>query len=161
VSAPADRLLVGIGNPLRGDDAVGVLVAGRISALAIPGVVVVVAEPMELVELLPGREHVVVVDATAPHGRPGRIQLVGTPDGLARTRGAGSSHGFGVAEAVALAGVLAPLPRRLVVVGVEAAEADAGQGLSGPVAERLDDAVAAALEALGVGDVAAPEPTGT
>lgn len=58
----------------------------------------------------------------------------------------GSTHGLGVAEAIALGGALGRLPRRLVVIGIEGARFDAGEGLSPEVDRALDHAVALGLE---------------
>jgi hydrogenase maturation protease len=60
----------------------------------------------------------------------------------------GSSHGIGVAEAVELARALGRLPRRLTLIGVEAAGFEVGASLSSAVADRLDDAVRAVVAAL-------------
>ncbi len=69
-------LVVGIGNPSRGDDAVGPLVADRVARLGLPNVeVVVYDEPLALVEHL-----------AAHDGRGGR----GRGDGPARTPGDGA-----------------------------------------------------------------------
>ena len=61
-------LVVGIGNPLRGDDGVGPAVAALLRARAHPGVQVaeVHADPIALLDLWAGRRRVVLVDACAP-----------------------------------------------------------------------------------------------
>ena len=50
--------------------------------------------------------------------------------------------GFGAEAAIELAAALAPLPERVVVVGIEGACFE-GDGLSAPVAAAIDGAVAA------------------
>ncbi len=147
-------LVVGIGNRTRGDDAAGPEVAARVAArvaeLDVPGVTVVVQdEPLALVEHLTSHTEVVVVDAVAPGGDPGRVHVwhVG-PSPLPRDVRAIGSHGLGVAEAVELARALGRLPRRLTLVGVEAQTLSLGEPLSDRVGERLDDAVRAVLDAL-------------
>jgi hydrogenase maturation protease len=148
-------LVVGIGNPDRGDDGVGPLVAERVARLRLPDVEVVAdGQPLDLVEHLPGHDDVVVVDATRSRGghRPGTMHVVrvdGTPlGGNGPTLG---SHGVGLAEAVELARALGRLPPRLTLVGVEARAAEPGAPLSEPVRDSLDAAVRAVLAALPTG----------
>jgi hydrogenase maturation protease len=143
-------LVVGIGNTVRGDDGVGPEVAARVAALSLPGVEVLVCEePLALVEHLGAYDEVVVVDATSPRGAPGRVEVREVGSGpLARDTAVGSSHGLGVAEAVELARALGRLPRRLTLVGVEGLRFQVGDGVSGPVRERVDEAARAVVEAL-------------
>jgi hydrogenase maturation protease len=133
--------VIGCGNPEVGDDAVGIVAvaAARERLEAIPGVEVVPrASPLEVVHLLEGAGVALVVDAirTPGGGRsPGEVvRAESGPDGLpAEIRSSLSSHGLGIAEAVGLALATGSAPR-VVVLGVEALEAEAGGPLSGPVA---------------------------
>jgi len=145
-------LVVGVGNPDRGDDAIGPHVAARVAALGPPGVDVVErGEPVDLVPHLLERDHMVIVDAAAPRGRPGRLRVhvVGATAPAAGAGGAGGTHGFGVAEAVELARALGRLPARLVLIGVEAGTLAAGEPLSAAVSGCVDEAVRATLTAAG------------
>ena len=144
-------LVVGIGNPSRGDDGIGPLVATRVAELGLPGVeVVAYDEPLALVEHLAGHDDVVVVDAARTReGRPGAVHVVRVGSApLPRDAVALGSHGLGVAEAVELARALGRLPRRLTLVGVEAQAVDLGAPLSAPVRDSVDDAVDAVVAAL-------------
>jgi hydrogenase maturation protease len=143
-------LLVGVGNPWRRDDGIGPAVAGRVAALGIPDLdVVVEAEPLALLEHLPRCDTVVVVDAGAPGPLPGRVSvLIVGGHRLTRLGPALDPHGLGVAEVVELARVLGPLPTRLVLVTVESGEVTHGTGLTAPLADHLDEAVAAVVSAL-------------
>jgi hydrogenase maturation protease len=144
-------LVVGIGNRTRGDDAVGPCVAERLAALHLPGVEVIVeAEPLELLELLDRPGALVVLDAAAPRGEPGRVTVWPVEElpvaGMSgHVRG---THGLGVLETLALARALGRLRARVVVVGVEAASDEPGAPLSSNVRARLDDAVQAVRDAV-------------
>jgi hydrogenase maturation protease len=143
-------LVIGIGNRSRGDDAVGPEVASRVAQLGLVGVAVVVLdEPIALVEQFGTHDDVVVVDATDSRGHPGRVHVrqVGRAP-LRRDPPALGSHGLGVADAVELARVLGRLPRRLTLVGVEARTFRLGAPLSAQVRESLDDAAEAVVTAL-------------
>jgi hydrogenase maturation protease len=144
-------LVVGIGNPDRGDDAVGPLVAARVARLRLPGVeVVTYDEPLALVEHLPGREAVVVVDAArSADGRPGTVHVIRVGSApLPRDTAALGSHGLGVVEAIELARALGRLPAQLTLIGVEAGAVDMGAPVSQQVRDRLEDAVRAVVDAL-------------
>ena len=143
-------LVVGIGNRSRGDDAAGPEVAFRVAQLGLPGVkVVVLDEPIELVEQFGAHDHVVIVDAIEPRGHPGRVHMLQV--GRAPLGGdspALGSHGLGVTDAVELARALGRMPKRLTLVGVEARMFRLGAPLSPPVRDSLGDAVATVLTAL-------------
>lgn len=149
-------LVVGLGSPDRGDDAVGGHVARAVAALADARLLVLEHEdPTDLVELWTGRSAVVVVDATRSDAAPGTLRVLETgaeraplpEDAWART-GRGGTHAFGLAAAVELARALRRLPARVTVVGVEAATFEPGAPLSPAVAAAVPDAVAAVLDAV-------------
>ncbi|HSO65551.1 MAG TPA: hydrogenase maturation protease [Ornithinibacter sp.] len=152
-TAPQPTLVVGLGSPDRGDDAVGGHVARAVAALADPRVVVLEHEdPTDLIELWTGRDRVVVVDATCSGGPPGTLRVLETgadraplPEAAWARTGRGGTHAFGLAAAVELARVLRRLPARVSVVGVEAASFEPGAPLSPAVASAVPDAVAAVI----------------
>ncbi len=134
-------LVAGIGNPDRGDDGLGPAVANRLRGRVPAGVRILErnGDVLALIEEWSGCTAVVVVDAAAPLGRPGRIHrldLTGQPlsGGLARS----STHAFGIAEAVELAGSLGRLPGQLIAYLVEGERFDIGAPLSPLVAEAVD-----------------------
>ena len=133
--------IIGVGQPLAGDDGVGLAVVEHLRARGVPaGVELCLAsEAAALVELCAHDGPVVIVDALlAPP--PGRVCEV---DGAA-LEDAGfsplSSHGVGLREAIELARALAPgrFTPRLALVGVTIAWARPG-------ARRLSISVAAAV----------------
>lgn len=145
-----DGLVVGLGAPDRGDDAVGPAVAHAVAALDLPGVRVIVHEdPTNLIELWAEAPLAVVVDAVVAGAAPGSIHVLETgaddpplPDSAWSGIGRGGTHAFGLAASVELARALRRLPPRLVVLGVEAERFDHGASLSGPVARAVPVAVA-------------------
>jgi hydrogenase maturation protease len=145
-------MVVGLGSPDRGDDAVGATV-GRAVAAHVPEVTVVEHEdPTALLDVWAGHDPVVVVDAVRSGAPPGTVHRLETgrrgPPVRAQTwtqTGHGGTHAIGLAEMVELGRVLGRLPERLVVVGIEAEQFDHGAPLSAAVAA----AVAAAVEQVG------------
>lgn len=140
-------LVLGVGEPYRGDDGVGLVVVARLKD-ALPAGVETHACPCEPTALIAAWRHrsaVIVIDAAAPNGRPGRVTRIDAPDQLATSR-ATSTHGMGLAEAWALADALGEQPDQMVVFAVEGADFGYQQGLSAGVRARVPD-VAAAVRA--------------
>ncbi len=132
-------VVIGIGQTLRGDDAVGIEAVRRWQE-AFPetaGRMDVQAELSEmpglgLLDLLDGFEAAVLVDAVQSSAEAGSIHRL-DPDQLAAFgTGAKSAHGWGVAETLELDRQLNPSrPRiRLRLIGVEAEQMNMGEPLS-------------------------------
>ena len=117
-----DILLIGVGNPDRGDDCAGLEVVRRLEALRPPGLRLVrcSGNALELLDLWRGWQRVVVVDAALGGGHPGAVNRfrVGTRR-LPWYLRSGSTHSWGVAEAVEMARALGELPEEVVVYAIE------------------------------------------
>jgi hydrogenase maturation protease len=137
-------LVLGVGNPDRGDDA-----AGRAVARALRGVLPAHVEVAETdggaTDILARFEHAaaaIIIDACASGAETGAVHrfdvsLAPLPHG-----GFGvSTHGFGLHEAIELARALGQLPPRCVVYGIEAAGFETGAPLSSPVAAAVIEVV--------------------
>ncbi len=111
-------------------------------------------DPSTLLDTWDGADEVVVVDAVVSGCDPGTVLTLDVSHDPLPSQGWGSggTHALGLAAAVELARALGRLPRRLVVVGVEGAAVNPGEGLSGLVAASVEPAAAAALLALGDGE---------
>jgi hydrogenase maturation protease len=120
-------LVLCCGNPDRGDDAAGLLVARRLRKLGID-CLEHSGEGLSLLEAWQGADEVVLVDAVVT-GRP--AGAVSVWDALAAPLAGwplpGSSHALGLAEAVALGRVLGRLPRRVTLYGIEARRFELGK----------------------------------
>jgi hydrogenase maturation protease len=130
-------LILCVGNPDRGDDAAGVLVAERLNALGIPALL---AEPSSLMEAWAGAARVILVDAVVTGAPVGTIHSWdASHDPLPRGPFRSSTHALGVAEAVELARALGTLPERLVIYGIEAAQFQLGAQPTKAVLEAVDE----------------------
>jgi len=140
-------LVVGVGNDLRGDDAIGLLVARRVKELETGArVAVLLGDAADLVELMRGESRVVIVDAVADEGRAGRIHRVDASVGWTGPRQPeGSTHALGVSEALELARTLGCLPPRVTVFGVEGARFAIGDEMSAEVRGAEDEVVVAVM----------------
>jgi hydrogenase maturation protease len=126
-------MVICCGNPDRGDDAAGPLVARRLRELGIyareHG-----GEALSLIEEWRGAAEVILVDAVVTGAPRGHVTVW---DALAAPLGGNSmlrsSHSLGLADAVALARTLGWLPPRLTLYGIEACRFEVGEQPSNAV----------------------------
>lgn len=135
-------LLIGLGNPDRGDDGVGLLVARDFPSEEMD-VCLARGEATELLALLQGRKEVYLVDCVRSGAPPGTLHRF--QGELPRTSNA-STHGMGLSEAVGLARVLGCLPEKLVVLGIEGLAFEPGTPVSPAVLQAVPRAVQALLK---------------
>jgi len=151
--APAPGgLVVGLGHPDRGDDAVGPLVVEAVRAMDPAGVrLAVLADPLRLIEVWEDAVPVILVDA-AVGGPPGRVlvhDLNTTPlpdSGAAVT----SSHGVSLASVLELSRHLGALPPYLVLVTVAGVSYELGAAPQQEVLDAVPRAAAQVVRLLGV-----------
>ena len=133
--------VIGVGNPLRGDDAAGLLVARRVRELAGSAIEVIEleGEPARLLDAWEGAELALVVDAISSGGAAGEaMRFDVTEEPLPRAVTAPSTHALGVGDVVELGRVLGRLPTRIIVFGIEGAGFEAGAALSAEVRAAVD-----------------------
>jgi len=142
-------LVVGFGNPDRGDDGLGPLVARRLQMSAPSGTDVRIrsGDGLALIEDWRGYGAVVLIDAAQSLGSPGRVHRIdlrreALPAELTPT----STHGFGLAEAIRLAATLQRLPPILVLYAIEADDFTSGAPISPAVASAASEIVQAVLQ---------------
>ena len=145
---PLSVLVLGLGNPLRGDDGIGPRVVEELIRRGLPDGVTALDvgnAGLDLLNTLVGWERAVIVDAAEIGQEPGRFVRF-TPDEvrLAQAGDRFSLHNAGLSEVLALADALGRTLPELVIFGVQPAEFDWREGLS-PVVEAaipaLTDAV--------------------
>jgi hydrogenase maturation protease len=144
--------VIGIGQPLRGDDGIGPAAVRRWSddPRPAPGrsnsirVEFFETPGLELIDHLQNCDAAILVDAVST-GRPaGTVSVFPAMPETGITSAEKSAHGFGVAETLALARRSgAHLPESLILIGVEGKQFRLGEGLSEPVRSALPHASAA------------------
>ena len=131
------RLVIGFGNPECGDDAAGPLVARLLAGRIAARVLERHGDALALLDAWEGAEVLVLVDAAAPRGNPGRIHRLDLDADLPREFAVGSVHSFGLPEAVALSRRLGTLPPRVVVYAIEGACFELGGPVSAAVSAAM------------------------
>ncbi|NIV30808.1 MAG: hydrogenase maturation protease [Anaerolineae bacterium] len=155
MSAYPSILVLGLGNPLRGDDGVGPRLVEELTRRGLPPGVTALdggTGGLDLLQVLQGWQRVVVVDAADVGREPGQFVRF-TPDQgrLAQATDRMSLHNAGLGEILALANALEQTLPHIVIFGVQPAEVDWRRGLS-PAVEimlpALADAVLEEIEGL-------------
>jgi hydrogenase maturation protease len=140
MTATPRRIVIGIGNPDRGDDGAGRAVARRLRDLLPPSIEVCEegGEAAALLAMLDGAAAAFLIDACASGAPAGTVHRFDTSvTTLPRAVFALSSHGIGVAEAIELARALGQLPPHCVVYAIEGASFKHGAALSTPVSQAV------------------------
>ncbi|MGA9756321.1 MAG: hydrogenase maturation protease [Desulfobaccales bacterium] len=137
--------VIGVGNEWRGDDAAGILVARRLKEDRLPRVRFseCLGTVSDIQDAWKDAAGAIVVDAVYSGGPPGTIYRfdahgAGMPVELSRSP---SSHGWGVAEALALGKVFQELPPFLIIYGIAGKDFSPGRGLSPEVAAAVPETV--------------------
>lgn len=142
-------LIAGIGNIFFGDDGFGPEVSRRIPTGELPPGARSVDYGIRglhlAYDLLDQPDALVLIDAVPDRGVPGRLRVFEVSD--KDLRGAEfDPHGMDPGAVLAgLGSIGATLPPTTVVVGCQVASVDENIGLSRPVADAVDDAVALVL----------------
>ena len=139
--------VLGVGNPIMGDDGVGLeLLAGLGAARPDPRITYVDGGTggMALLPVVEDARWLLVLDAVAGAG-PGEVRHL-TGDQIPRMLAAKlSPHQVGLRDVFAAARLLGREPARVEIVGVVPASVDLRLGLSEPVAAALPAAVGRAV----------------
>jgi hydrogenase maturation protease len=144
-------VVIGLGNSWAGDDAAGVLVARALQGSLPEGVALIEheGEPTSLIDAWAGKRIAIVVDAIAGEGPPGTIRCFdATTSELPSSFAGRSTHAFTVAQAIELARSLDRMPARLLVVGIEGANFEAGAAVGHEIAAAIEPAARQVLELL-------------
>lgn len=145
-------LVLGLGNPLMGDDGLGLAALERLERdWRLPPEVQSVdggTLGLALLPLFEVADEVVILDAIDTGGRPGELVVL-EREALPRWLAQGTSvHEDGLAQVLALSELRATLPARLAAIGLQPGRVALGAGLSDEIEHGLDDLVAAVAQRL-------------
>ena len=130
-------MVLGVGNRLRGDDAIGSLVTDKLGKFEGLMVIDCATTPENYIEpvvrLAP--ERILIVDACDFGGKPGEFRLFEREDIERLAAGLLSTHTLPLSMTVAL--LEQQLKTRIQLLGVQPERIDFGEKLSEPVAESM------------------------
>lgn len=156
-------LVLGIGNLVMSDDGAGVRAVQELQrSYSFPDNVSVVdggTLGLDLLPMLEGVTHLILVDAVETGEKPGTlIRLTGEQLPIALETKL-SPHQMGLKDLLAVSGLMGHVPREMVLVGVQPGSIEMGAELTVEVNSKLDEIVAnilAELEKTGITVVASP-----
>ncbi len=138
-------VVIGVGSEIRRDDGVGVLVARRLAAEDIgPDVEVIEGHTggINLLFEMDGADHCIIIDAVDMDRPPGTIEVFDADDAdIIMTERVASLHHVSLADVIQLARATG-VATQVTVVGIQPQDITPGEGLTAPVAARIDELVA-------------------
>jgi hydrogenase maturation protease len=152
-SCSAKIRIIGVGNPLMGDDGIGIAAAERLAARQLPPGVEVIdggTGGLTLLDLMAGAETVLLIDAVAMDRAPGSIARFSADEIDLEAEAGLSLHETGLPAVFALGREMDLLPPRIVIFGVEPESVERRLGLSVAVEAALDPLVDQVLAEAGV-----------
>lgn len=123
-------VIIGVGNPLRGDDGAGPAVAALLKNRVPAPVEIRLCDgnAADLIEGWTGRGLALIADAVRSGAEPGTVRRIdATSEDVPALPVGSSTHGLGLAEAVAMGRVLDRLPEKLLIYGIEGSSFTQGQ----------------------------------
>ncbi|WP_258360761.1 hydrogenase maturation protease [Moorella sulfitireducens (nom. illeg.)] len=152
------RVVIGCGNPLAGDDGVGLKVIEELERRELPpGVKTIPAglPGLSLLDYLRGAEQAIIVDAVHAGQEPGTVICCQEKEVARFSWRSLSLHSLGIGETLALGRLADPggFPSQLILVGIQAGSIVPGEtSLSPPVTAALPLAMKTIYRLLGGGE---------
>ncbi len=133
------RIVIGLGNPFRSDDAAGLAVARQVRT--VPSHERTTGS-FDLMNLWREGDDVVIVDGMRSGAPPGTVSVFDADRQTLPAAAFTSTHAAGLREAVEMARVLGRLPAHLTVYGIEVANVKPGFEMTPAVRQAVDEVVA-------------------
>lgn len=144
-----DKIILGVGNFLLGDEGVGIHVAQHLQKMALPPEVEVIdggTGGFELIEHCRDKKKIIIVDAILADAEPGSVLRFAPEDAKLKWHPSYSAHQSGLRELLHFCKQLVPLPE-IIVYGIVPMETQSlSTQLSEKAASRLAKLIAAVLE---------------
>ena len=141
--------IIGLGNSLAGDDAVGNIVARQLLPYQSPSIFILEGglAGLNLLHEMEETERLLLIDSVYSRSDPGTIVRLTIPRDLTAignlTWGSSSpsTHAFGVGEALTLANALELLPKQVILYGIELGHIQPGESMSPQVSQSIQSVV--------------------
>lgn len=145
-------LILGLGNPLLGDEGIGLRVVEELKGLELPDGVTVAeggTSGLGLVGLMEGYQRVIIVDAADMGHPPGHVVRFTPSEAQLKTAEALLSlHQVGLGEVLALAEALEVAPVEPVIIGVQPSQVEVGAEMSPEVEGAIPQIIKIILDEL-------------
>lgn len=140
-------LIIGIGNPMRGDDGAGWAVIDKLEKqVTVEMLCKQKGDISELLDLFARHSTVYIIDASLSNAPPGSWQRIDAlRQSLPIESNQTSTHGFNISQVIALAKNLNQLPIKLIIYAIAAECYDMSETLSPPVEKAVEEVSIAIL----------------
>ena len=135
-------VIIGVGNPFRGDDGAGIAVVHRLKGRFTSEVKLIEesGDGLLLLEAWRDASSVFVIDAMSSGGAPGTIRIVDAHKDLVPSKFfLCSTHAFGLTQAINLARILDRLSAEFLIFGIEGERFEPGSHMSPRVIAAVDE----------------------
>lgn len=143
-----DTIVVGIGNPYRGDDAAGWAVIDGLEKSVGPviGLTRQQGDIAELIDIFTHHKNVYLIDACQSCNAMGAWRRIDVHrESIKEENPQTSTHGFSVSQAISLAKNLNLLPNKLILYVINGGKYSISHALSPSVANGVEDVIKAIL----------------
>ncbi len=133
--------VLGVGNPLKGDDGIGVELVNRLKDGGLPEEIElhdVGTSGMNIIHYLKDLDGAIIVDALRSEGEPGDFTFFG-PEEVDNSMAVRSTHDANLLEAIELSGTLGERPDEILIMGVIPEDISLGENLSPSLQEKLPE----------------------
>lgn len=139
-------LVLGIGNRLLGDDAVGLIMLEQVALRLVDqrdriDFIDGGTQGLALLGHLEDRKGILILDAIALGESPGSVHTLDVSEVTAPVQNVATAHGSSAKELLNTAMLLGQLPENIVIVGIEPERVATGIGLSAAVENSIEPAV--------------------
>ncbi len=133
--------VLGVGNTLKGDDGIGIVLLNRLRESEIPGEVEfyeVGTSGMNILHHLKDLDTALIIDAIRSKGEPGDSVFF-SPDDVDNDLQVRGTHDANLLEAIELSETMGERPDRVVIMGVIPENMELNEDLSPPLQDRLPE----------------------
>lgn len=133
--------VLGVGNTLKGDDGIGVVLLNRLRESDLPGEVEfyeVGTSGMNILHHLKDLDAAVIIDAIRSKGEPGDSVFF-SPDDVDNDLEVRGTHDANLLEAIELSETMGERPDRVVIMGIIPKNMEINEDLSSPLQDRLPE----------------------
>ena len=142
------KAVIGLGNPLRGDDGIGIHILHELEKRDIPSDFALIdggTGGLKLLHLLNDLEEAIIIDAVYFGGDPGDFVFF-QPGQVKQTQKYKGTHDANWHEILQLAEQLAEKSLKLVIMGIQPKETAVGENISIELKDNLDVIIGAILK---------------
>ena len=144
-------LVLGLGNPLRGDDGVGLVVLEQLKSCELPAGTTLVdggTRGLDLTLEFEGKARAILIDAAHFRGTGGEFRRFDLLSAKSLPINWAALHAQGIGAAIELAGALGTLPKQLILFAIEPQSIVESQRLSAAVEQAVPKVVRAVCDEL-------------